>query len=73
MGITVISTYSPGGYADYAKHFVSTLKRFADPSVKVVLYTDQPQDFRKTNWHNLILNDVCPDLVEFKARNGHNL
>ena len=26
MGVTVISTYSPGNYADYAKHFVSTLK-----------------------------------------------
>lgn len=71
MGVTVISTYSPGNYADYAKHFVSTLKRYVDPSVKVVLYTDQPQDFRKQNWHNLILNDCCPDLVEFKERNGH--
>ena len=71
LKITIISTFSPKHYKEYGKYFVNSLKKYIHHEINVVLYTDIPMEFSKANFSNRILNDSCPDLVEFKNRNQH--
>lgn len=71
MKITIVSTFGPKHYKTYARYFVESLKQYLDNSIDVVLYTDTPLSFYQSNFSNKILNDCCPNLVEFKTRNQH--
>ena len=70
--ITILTTFSDKGYEVYAKHCIGSLQNLLnDPNVEVIVYTDTPRDFGKTNWTNKILEQEVPDLTAFKKRNGH--
>lgn len=71
MKITIVSTFGPAQYKLYGVNFVSSLQRYLDNRVDVVLYTDTPLTLSRNTFSNRILNDCCPNLVEFKKRNGH--
>jgi len=71
MKITIISTFGPKHYKTYGRYFVQGLQSYLDNSVDVVLYSDTPLTLPRSNFSNRMLNDSCPDLVEFKKRNGH--
>jgi hypothetical protein len=73
MKITIISTFSPKHYKIYGRYFVESLQKFLDNRVNVVLYTDTPLTLLKSNFSNRILNECCPNLVEFKKRNGDKI
>ena len=69
MRTTIISTFSPKHYEIYGKHFVQSLQKYVDSEVDVVLYTDVPMSIKRKKYENRILNDCCPELVQFKNRN----
>lgn len=71
MSVTIVTTFGPKQYDEYAKYFVDSAIKFIHTDIKVVLYTDVPMTFAKQNFENRILNDCCPNLVEFKKRNQH--
>ena len=70
MKIGIVSTFSDQGYADYAKHFVDSLKNNLDTSVEVFLYVDNLSIETSSNIHILNLEKLVPDLVNFKTRNN---
>ena len=64
--ITVISTFSDEGWKQYGKRFVETYVKYWPKEIKIKIYCDTVQEgFPSVEW--IKLNDVCPDLVEFKA------
>ena len=68
MKIKLISTFSDAGYDAYAKHFVeSCFKNIKD--IDVVLYKDNIELTDQKNVSFTNLEEVCPNLVEFKQRN----
>jgi len=71
MSITIVTTFSEKNYETYAKYFMASLEKYLDPNIKAVIYTDSPLFDDTENWKNLILAEQCPNLVEFKQRNGH--
>jgi hypothetical protein len=73
MSLTIVSTFSPKNYKEYAKFFVESAKKYIDNNIKVVLYTDVPMEFSKSNFHNLILGECSPELCAFKDRNKDKL
>jgi hypothetical protein len=73
MKITIISTFSPKHYKIYGRYFVESLQKFLDNRVNVVLYTDTLLTLPKSNFSNRILNECCPNLVEFKKRNSNKI
>lgn len=73
MTATIITTFSDKNYQDYAKYFMSSLEKYLDEDVKVLVYTDTPLFDDTETWRNVILADRCPNLVEFKNRNSHRV
>ena len=71
MTTTIITTFSDKNYTDYANYFMASLEKYLDKNVNVLVYTDSPLFDNQENWTNVILGDECPNLVEFKNRNGH--
>jgi hypothetical protein len=71
MTTTIITTFSNKNYSDYANYFMASLEKYLDKNVNVLVYTDSPLFDNQENWTNVILADECPNLVEFKKRNGH--
>jgi len=70
--VTIVTTFSDKNFEDYAKHCITSLQRYADPKIHVWVYTDQPYTWLQSgNWRNYILEAECPELKEFKKRNGH--
>lgn len=69
--ITIVTTFADRHWKEHAENFVLSLQRFLDKNVNVIIYTDTPYNFDIPNWTNYILNDQCPNLVEFKDRNSH--
>ena len=69
--ITVISTFSDEGWKQYGKRFVETYVKYWPKEIKLKIYCDTVQEgFPSVEW--IKLNDVCPDLVEFKERHKNN-
>ena len=66
---TLITTFSDKNYDEYAKFFLESLVKNLDPSINVIIYTDSPKKLPHKNWTNLILEESCPKLTEFKNRN----
>lgn len=73
MKITIVSTFGPSQYKTYGRYFVDSLQKYLDNRVNVVLYTDTPLTLPKSNFDNRILNEFCPNLLEFKKRNGNKV
>jgi hypothetical protein len=69
MKLGIVSTFSDQGYADYAEHFVDSLKNNLDKSVEVFLYVDNLAIKSSSNIHILNLEKLVPSLVNFKTRN----
>lgn len=67
--ITIITTFANRHYEEHAKYFLDGLKKYLDDDINVIIYTDTPYSF--DSWQNYILEDECPDLTQFKNRNGH--
>jgi hypothetical protein len=71
MTTTIITTFSDKNYNEYAKFFMSSLEKYLDKNVNVLIYTDTPLFDDQENWKNLILSEECPNLLNFKNRNGY--
>ena len=69
MSLTIITTFSEKNYDDYAKYFLSSAYAYLK-NVNVRLYTDVPYENLPENFENFILEDACPELVQFKKRNS---
>jgi hypothetical protein len=69
MKIGIVSTFSDQGYTDYAEHFVDSLKNNLDKSIEVFLYVDNLSIKPSSNIHILNLEQLVPDLINFKTRN----
>jgi len=69
MKIGIVSTFSEQGYKDYAELFVDSLKNNLDKSVEVFLYVDNVSIKTDSNINILNLEQLVPDLVNFKTRN----
>ena len=70
MKITIVTTFGDQHYNMYAKNFMDSLKKYLDPSINVLIYTDKKYFENTDTWTNYILEDESPELVEFKKRNS---
>jgi hypothetical protein len=69
MKIRLVSTFSDAGYNVYAKHFVESCKKYIDKNIELFIYKDNVSFDSPLNFTVLNLEQVCPNLVEFKNRN----
>lgn len=70
MKIGIVTTFSDKGYEEYAKEFLSTVKKYLDKQIHVYLYVDNvPIEINGfDNIKILKLEDSIPELTNFKNR-----
>lgn len=69
MKIEIVSTFSPAYYDKVGKFFIESCLKFLSPTIKLSLYVDDINIPKKENFNILNLEQVIPELIEFKKRN----
>lgn len=69
MKVEIVSTFSPEYYERVGKFFIDSCIKFLSPKIKLSLYVDDLSIPSLKNFNILDLENVSPELVEFKKRN----